>query len=233
MKQVLLAATLLLSATTYAQDMNEALKKNFIAFDTTMSDPEQKMAKANKLELIAKKWNDQWAPHYYNAYAKAQLSFMMGQAQEDMAKRDAILDEADAELDEAISILGEETSETYVLKAMLAQARMAVDGRNRWQEYGKKFEDNLKLAKEKNEQNPRIYYLKGTGVMFTPKAFGGGAKNALPYFEKAEPMFAAEQTDDMNDPFWGHMANKYFIEMANKQLNGEDDGADAGTESEE
>ncbi len=231
MKQgiLLMAVALLGFGTTSAQEMNAVLMKTFAAFDSTR-ELEPKLAKANKLELIAKKWKDEWAPHYYNAYAKAQMSFMMGQTADDMSKRDAVLDEADAELQEAVSLLGEETSEIYVLKAMLAQARMAVDGRNRWMEYGKKFEENLKLAKEKDENNPRIYYMKGTGTFFTPKAFGGGAKNALPYFEKAKPMFEAEKKGDMNDPFWGSEANEYFISMANKQLNGEDEETETADE---
>lgn len=205
---------------TYAQDMNQALMKTFAGFDSTR-DAETKKAKANKLDLIAKKWSDEWAPHYYNAYAKSQLTFMM--PADDMETKDAVLDEADAELGEAIALLGKETSETYILKAMLAQARMAVDGRNRWQKYGKIFEDNLREAKNLDEENPRIYYMKGTATFFTPKAFGGGAKNALPYFEKAKPLFAKEAKGDMSDPFWGSHANDYFIAQCNKP-------EDAGTE---
>jgi hypothetical protein len=205
---LLIAVSALTYVNACGQDMNEALKKTFLAFDTTM-DATAKTAQSNKLALIAKKWKDEWAPHYYNAYAKAQMSFMM--PQDDMEKKDAILDEADAELAEAVTLLGKENDEIYVLKAMLAQARMAVDGRNRWQEYGKLFDENLRKAKEINEGNPRIYYLKGTATFFTPKMFGGGAKNALPYFEKAQPMFAQEQTADMTDPFWGARANEYFI----------------------
>ena len=76
-RYILLVAT---AALTYVQacgqDMNEALKKTFLAFDTTQ-DLTVKTAQGNKLALIAKKWNDEWAAHYYNAYAKTQLSFMM------------------------------------------------------------------------------------------------------------------------------------------------------------
>lgn len=212
-RYILLIAT---AALTYiqagAQDMNEALQKTFLAFDTTR-DLAVKTAQSNKLALIAKKWNDEWAPHYYNAYAKAQMSFMM--PENEMDKKDALLDEAEAELNEAIALLGKETDEIYVLKAMQAQARMAVDGRNRWQKYGKLFDENLQKAKELNEENPRIYYLKGTSIFFTPKMFGGGAKKALPYFEKAEPMFAKEEKGDMTDPHWGAMANQYFIMQIN------------------
>lgn len=205
---LLVAATALMYINACGQDMNESLKKTFLAFDTTQ-DATVKTAQSNKLALIAKKWKDEWAPHYYMAYAKAQMSFMMPENEKE--KKDAIIDEAEAELAEAITLLGKENDETYVLKAMLAQARMAVDGRNRWQKYGKLFDENLRQAKELNAENPRIYYLKGTATYFTPKMFGGGAKNALEYFEKAQPFFAKESDADMKDPFWGKQANEFFI----------------------
>lgn len=208
---LLIAAAAFTYINACGQDMNEALKKTFLAFDTTQ-DVATKNTQANKLALISKKWKDEWAPHYYVAYAKAGLSFM----ESDAAKRDAMLDEADAEMDEAVAILGKDNDETYVVRAMLAQARMAVDGQNRWQKYGKLFDDNLKKAKEINENNPRIYYMKGTAVYFTPKAFGGGAKNAVSYFEKAKPLFAQDNSGDMSKPFWGARANDYFLMQCQK-----------------
>ncbi|MCB9044880.1 MAG: hypothetical protein H6550_01950 [Chitinophagales bacterium] len=223
---LLIATAALMYIQCGAQDMNSTLLKTFSAFDSTR-DVTVKTAQANKLGLIAKKWKDEWAPHYYMAYAKAQMSFMM--PQDEMEKKDALLDEADVELDEAVSILGKDNDETFILRAMLAQARMAVDGKNRWQKYGKLFDDNLRSAKELNEENPRIYYMKGTATYFTPKAFGGGAKNALSYFEKAQPLFEKEEKGNMNEPFWGSRANEYFI-MQCKQT--KDDAADGAAKEE-
>lgn len=209
----LLVAFALLSLTnTQAQDMNAVLKKTFIQFDTTYNDVSKKTELSNKLGLIAKKWNEEWVTHYYNAYAKAQLSYML----QDATKRDALVDEAETELAEAISLLGEENDETYVLHAMLAQARMSVDGRNRWQKYGKIFDENLKKAKDVNENNPRIYYLKGTATFYTPKMFGGGPKKAKPYFEKAQNLYADSDDSDIAKPFWGEGATQYFLAMINK-----------------
>lgn len=193
-----------------AQDANEVLKKTFMAFDTTM-DFQKKVEQSNKLTMIAKKWNDQWAPHYYNAFSKAQLSYM----EKDEKKRDAYLDDAEKERDEAVAILGKDNDETYVLSALIANARMTVDPRNRWQKYGKMFEEDLAKAKEINANNPRIYYLKGVSVFFTPKMFGGGKKPAKSYFEKAEPLFAKETEDDITKPFWGKRNTVYFMAQIN------------------
>lgn len=215
-KYILLIATaalLYVNNVMGQQDYKDVLMKTFLAFDTTQS-LATKTEQSNKLTLIAKKYSNEWAPHYYAAYSKAQLAYMV----EGDDKKDAFVDEAEREHSEALSILGKENDETHVLAAMIANARMAVKPQARWQKYGKIYEDNLAKAKELNPDNPRIYYLTGTSKFFTPKMFGGGKKAALPYFEKAQGLYAKEKSDDITKPFWGKEANGYFI----KQCEGED-----------
>ena len=79
--------------------------------------------------------------------------------------------------------------------------------------------ENLAKAKELNPDNPRIYYLQGTSKRFTPKMFGGGKKAALPYFEKAETLFAKESSDDITKISWGKQINAEFL----KEARGEDE----------
>ena len=199
-----------------AQDFKAPLEKTFLAFDTTM-DMKTKVEQANKLALIAKKWDAEWTTHYYVAYSKAQLSYM----EQDAKKRDAYLDEADKEREDAVSILKKDNDETYVLAAMIANARMAVDPMNRWQKYGQLFEQNLESAKEVNADNPRMYYLRGVSKFFTPKQFGGGAKAAMPYFEKADGLFTKEAgVTDIAKPHWGKDKNEYFMAQAKKDDKG-------------
>ncbi|HTN46086.1 MAG TPA: hypothetical protein VL098_07020 [Flavipsychrobacter sp.] len=214
MKKILLAAaTTVLVFSASAQDYKQVMQNTFLAFDTTQ-DLSIKTQQSNKLSLIAKKYADQWTAHYYNAYAKVQLSYM----EKDEAKRDAFLDEGDKELAESITLLGKENDETYVLAAMLANARLAVKPQSRWQKYGKVFEQNLDKAKEVNPNNPRIYYVQGTSKFFTPKMWGGGKKAALPYFEKAQGLFDKENAADITTISWGKEANAYFL----KESKGED-----------
>lgn len=193
----------------HAQDYKETLKKTFTAYDTTQ-DVQKKIEASNKLTMIAKKYNTEWSAHFYNAYSKAILSYM----EKDEKKRDAYVDEADKELDEAIAGYGKEDDETYVMKAMLANARMAVDGKSRWQKYGKIFNENLEKAKAVNPSNPRIYYLLGISKFYTPKMFGGGKKAALPYFEKADGFFAKESDADITKPYWGKIQNTWMLAQA-------------------
>jgi hypothetical protein len=215
MKSSIFTAALAIAAfTTQAQDMKPVLEKTFLAFDTTM-DMTVKVEQANKLALIAKKWDNEWASHYYVSYSKTQLSYM----EKDAAKREAYLDEAEKEKEDAVAILKKENDETYVLAAMIANARMAIDPMNRWQKYGQLFSQNLESAKEANADNPRMYYLQGVSKFFTPKQFGGGKKAAMPYFEKAQGLFDKEQAlnKDITNPHWGKDKTVYFVEQCKKE----------------
>jgi hypothetical protein len=215
MKSSIFTAALAIAAfTTQAQDMKPVLEKTFLAFDTTM-DMTVKVEQANKLALIAKKWDNEWASHYYVSYSKTQLSYM----EKDAAKREAYLDEAEKEKEDAVAILKKENDETYVLAAMIANARMGIDPMNRWQKYGQLFSQNLESAKEANADNPRMYYLQGVSKFFTPKQFGGGKKAAMPYFEKAQGLFDKEQAQnkDITNPHWGKDKTVYFVEQCKKE----------------
>ncbi|PQJ10341.1 hypothetical protein CJD36_010210 [Flavipsychrobacter stenotrophus] len=218
MKKVMMMAALSVSVlSTQAQDFKAPLKATWDAFDTTKS-PEGKVALSNKLALIAKKWPDEWATHFYAGLSKVYVAYDV----KDEAKCDAILDEAEKERDEVVTLLGKkETDETVVFSALIANARMAVNPMQRWQKYGKIFGDKLREAGEMNPNNPRVYYLKAVSTRFTPKAFGGGKKAALPYFEKAEGLYAKENSTDITKPYWGKNWNTFF--MADAKTEDKDD----------
>lgn len=112
------------------------------------------------------------------------------------------LDQADP-LVEKVKALNDKSDETYVLAALVANARLSVDGATRWKKYGDVFSDDLKKAKAINADNPRIYYLKGVSVFYTPAAFGGGKKNAKTYLEKSKDLFAKQDSDSVMKPYWG------------------------------
>lgn len=212
-KQILLLGTaLFLSAAAMAQNFTEVLSRTFQAYDTTQV-PLKKLEASNKLNLIAKKFDAEWLASYYAAYGKIGLTYN----ETDGNKKDLCLDEADVFIAQAVTVLGKDNDETHVLKAMIANARMGVDPKNRWQKYGKIFEENLEAAKQLNPENPRIYLLRGIGKFFMPVMFGGGKKAAMPYFEKAKGLFAARTDKDITKPYWGEATNNYFIGMASKE----------------
>ncbi len=207
-KTILLAAMAISVATAQAQqDYKGVLERAFLAFDTTM-DMNVKLEQSNKLALITKKWDNEWVTHYYLAYAKTQLAY---NDKEPAAKREAYLDEAEKEKQDAVTLLKKENDETYVLAAMIAHARMIIDPMNRWQKYGQLFQQNLESAKEANPDNPRMYYLQGVNKFYTPKQFGGGKKAAQPYLEKADGLYTKEAGKDISQPHWGKGKNAYFL----------------------
>ncbi len=213
MKALFLAAALGFSLAATAQtDYKPVLTATFINFDTSYQDMAVREAAGNKLILIAKKYPQEWAPQYYAAYSRIQLSY----TEKDEAKRDAYLDEAEQYLAEAIHILGKENDETHIIAAVIANARMAVKPRERYQKYGKIFDEQLDAAKTINPDNPRIYLERGIAKFYTPKMFGGGRKAAEPYFNKAKDLFAKEPKGDITDPYWGEGANNYFLGLIAK-----------------
>lgn len=217
-KRYLLTFALMLGLTSsvLAQDFKQTLGTTVKAFFEG-KDQTEKVSQSNRLGLIAKKYNTEWTASYYAALSKILLNY----DEPDAAKKDAYLDEADDLLATATSLADKNDkslqSELYAMTAMLANARIGVDPQKRWQKYGKIFESNLEKAKENNPDNPRIYFLKATSTYFTPKMFGGGAKKALPYFEKADALFAKESKDDIAKPFWGKEANDEFMKQAKTQ----------------
>lgn len=210
-KSVLAALTLLLWAgMTQAQTLEEIIAKNLPNVNP-MKPVGELMATMAQFDLAAGQYPEEWAANYYAAYAKVNTTYAL----EDAAQKDLLLDEADGYLAK-VKELGPENAETYVLAAMVANARLAVDGQNRWQKYGAIFSENLEKAKSINAENPRIYYLKGTSTFYTPAMFGGGKKNALPFFEQAKPLFEKESKASLLVPYWGMEMNAYHIAECNK-----------------
>lgn len=193
-----------------AQTLEEKLTALFLEFDTTQVFS-AKMAASSKLELLANMESENYAVNYYTAYAKAMISYM----EKDKDRKDMLLDVADSFL-EKVKQLQPKNEETFILSALLANARLVVDGGSRWKKQGDIFNANMDAAIAINPNNPRIYHLKGVALYFTPKMFGGGAKNALEYLEKAKTMFVNQVNGNILLPYWGEKRNLYFISECTK-----------------
>ena len=193
-----------------AQSLEEKLTALFLEFDTTQVFS-AKMAASSKLELLANMESENYAVNYYAAYAKAMISYM----EKDKDRKDMFLDVADSFL-EKVKQLQPKNEETFILGALLANARLVVDGGSRWKQQGDIFNANIDAAIAINPANPRIYHLKGVATYFTPKMFGGGAKNALVYLDKAKTLFVNQVNGNITIPYWGEKRNLYFISECTK-----------------
>jgi hypothetical protein len=190
---------------TNGQSVDEALKTTLSQFYSA-ADFNGRIASSNRFVLIANKWPSDWATHYYAAYAKV----LIGAMEKDNVKKVIYFDEAEKHLETAKSNLKTENDEVYVLTAMIASMRIGIFP-DQWQKYVEIFSTNIQKAKALRTENPRIYYLEGTSKFYTPEAYGGGKKSALPYFQKAAEYFNTEVDTDIRKPSWGKKQNEDLI----------------------
>lgn len=172
------------------------------------------LSASNRLGLIAKKYSNQWAANYYACYSLTVLSFM----EKDGKKKDAYLDNAEVFLNKTKEDYKTENDEIYVLTAMYDNARLAAQPAIRYMTFGKLFNKNIEKAKSLRTNNPRIYYLKGNSIYYTPKMFGGGAKNALVHFEKAKMLYQNVPKDDIFKPYWGEKQNEQMLKKCREEI---------------
>lgn len=190
---------LLFSATTFAQ--NPAYEKAITGLVAEIQRTQFGVFLqpiANKMERIAATEKTEWLPNYWVAYCYMQDSY----AEKEDDKRDLLLDKADVYLEKADKLAKNE-AEVEILRANLANARMAVKPAIRWMTYGGKVESAMNAAKKISPQNPRIALLEAQGVFYTPEMFGGGKEKAKPIFDKAVAQFATFKPMSDMHPSWG------------------------------
>jgi hypothetical protein len=203
--KMILLSFLFLHALASAQNFEEALKDAYTKFEKSDT-LQNKINASNRLDLIAARYTEEWTSHYYSAYAKVIISYLL----KDEKQRDGLIDQAEEALTKAKGLV-KDNEELLIMEAYIANARLAVKPMSRHKKYGEIFDKKLEEATALNPTNPRIYFLKGQSIFHTPKAFGGGGKNALPFFEKAATLFEKEPKDDLHKPYWGSTQNSYYI----------------------
>jgi hypothetical protein len=214
MKRITLVFSLLVSllATTFAQ--NEDYTKTMEEVVTTIQTAKRGTDLtpfANQMERIAAVETKEWLPNYWAAFCYMTKSY----SETTKEKKDALLEKAEV-LVAAADKLMPANDEIEVLKANIANARMAVDPQNRWQEYGAIVAKALGNAKKLNPENPRAKLLEAQGIFFTPEAFGGGKKKALPLLQDALGKFEKFKPTSTLMPNWGLSQAKYFTAEAEK-----------------
>jgi|SRR6185437_3238333 len=214
MKKVILvfaAALCFALPTVKAQSVDSALIDAYNAFDSAKN-YQQQMAATNQFKLIEKQWPDNWLTNYYAAWSIAVVSFVEPVS----AKRDPMLDEADA-FYKKTERMDTTNDEVAVLGALLAAARLSVAPMSRHSKYGKIADAYYDLAKKVNPNNPRMFYQQGNSMYYTPKLFGGGYEKALALYQKAATLFPND-SKDIHKPHWGAKVNQKMIDECNKKL---------------
>jgi len=189
----------------------KAMKKNLTKIDSatnlgTMLDV------ANGFERIAFAEKDKWLPYYYASFMLTLASFTDTTAD----NKDGYLDKADNFINIADS-LEEDESEIYVLKGMIAQARLQVDPMNRWMKYGPIANNNFLKAIKLDTLNPRPEYLQGVSLFYTPEQFGGGPAPAKRLLEKSLDKYNQFVPDNDLMPNWGREMTEQMLEQINAE----------------
>jgi hypothetical protein len=197
----------------YADDSKyeKAMKKNLSKIDSAMNVGSMLDA-ANGFERIAFAEKDKWLPYYYSAFMLTLASFTDTTAD----NKDGYLDKADIFINIADS-LEEDESEIYVLKGMIAQARMQIDPMNRWMKYGAISNNNFTKAMKLDTLNPRPEYLQGVSLYYTPEQFGGGPAPAKRLLEKSLDKYNQFVPDNDLMPNWGREMTEQMLEQINAE----------------
>jgi hypothetical protein len=163
---------------------------------------------ANRFERISAAEKEEWYPAYWAAYTYATMAY----ATKEDKHRDGYTDKAEKLLNVAKERNADKV-EYLVLKGMIAQARLAASPMTRWMTEGKTLDNAVADAKKLDPNNPRIYYLEGSGLFYKPAMFGGGKKAAKPILEEALKKYDAYQPASHIAPNWG----REFTEKLVKQ----------------
>jgi len=159
------------------------------------------------VERIALSNSAEWLPAYHAAYYNSQLLWRFGKE-----ACNTCLDQMDKFLTTAEK--ADNNSEVLALRANYYQAKLQ-DSPMMAPFYGPKAGNILKVALNEDPNNPRANLLMGQNLFYTPEMFGGGAKKAKPFLEKARELFAeAEATTPSIQPSWG----KYMSDQMGKQV---------------
>ncbi|RLD79939.1 MAG: hypothetical protein DRJ15_08275 [Bacteroidetes bacterium] len=208
MKKIILSSIIILAG-IFAQagdkDYVKSMEKNLKEMEKAETSAEFEAFAAN-FEAIAKKNPDQWLAQYYVAYSYLNIVF----SEEGSTNIDMNLDKAEAFLGKARE-LSPENDEIEVLQGWIYQGRIQVDPMGRGQSYSQKASTSFGKAKNINPDNPRIYFLVGQNVMYTPEAFGGGKEAACPYFIKAAEKYEVFEPESTISPNWGREYNHKLV----------------------
>lgn len=214
MKQLLLAAAVVISVAAHAQSDKyaSAMKQALSTFDSSKSASDLENTAAT-FQRIGDAEKTQWLPYYwagmvlategwkYYPDAKGNTELKVSDLSGAMTALDgrinALLDKADA-----IATDSAAKSEIFTVRNMAATQQMLVDPQSRYMTFGAEAGNDLQKAMALNPNNPRVYYLQGMSLFGTPEQYGGGKAVAKPLFQKAVDFGKAEQVKPLY-PHWG------------------------------
>lgn len=213
MKKILLFCAICLTfLTSKAEDAKYmmVMERNISMIDSATTEATFTVAK-NTFERIGNANPTEWLPLYYQAFC----TIMIGMKQDSPAKMDEYYDKADAIINHADSI-SPDNSEIVVVQSWINSMKIGIDPMTRGQRLGMRSAMLTEKAIRLNPENPRAYFLKGSGMYYTPPNYGGGKDKALPVLEMAMEKFKAAKYENAIVPKWGEKQTADLLEKCKK-----------------
>lgn len=199
--------TLIVSMLTAQDKYTETMLKNIEAAYKAKTVSEYQDA-ANAFERIAAAEKTKWEPYYYAAFSY----ITMANVETEGAKKDAYLDLATKDLDQAKGIQAND-SEITALEGFVYMMRVTVDPASRGQEYSGKAFRSFSTAVALNPENPRALALLAQMQYGTAQFFGNSTAEACATADKSLLKFETYKAQHALAPQWG----KQFAESLKSQ----------------
>lgn len=152
----------------------------------------------NSLERIASAEKVKWEPFYYMSFAYV----LMANLEQEAAKKDAYLDQANAAIEKASTINANE-SEIVAMVGFIHMIRVTVDPASRGAQYSGLAMQAFGKANALNPENPRALALMAQMQHGTAKFFGSPITEACGTVNTALQKFDTYKSDNPLAPQWG------------------------------
>lgn len=189
--------TLIVSTLTAQDKYTETMLKNIDAAYKAKTLAEHQAA-ANAFERVAAAEKTKWEPYYYAGFS----NIMMANLETEGSKKDAYLDLAAKDLDQAKAINAND-SEITALEGFVHMIRVTVDPATRGQEYSGKAFRSFSTAVALNPENPRALALLAQMQYGTAQFFGSSTAEACGTVEKSLQKFETYKAESALSPQWG------------------------------
>jgi len=176
----------------------EAMAKNIQTVYSSQSINELQGA-VNALERIASAEKTKWEPYYYAAFG----NIMIAHREQDGTKKDAFLDQAIANIQNAKKIAPKE-SEIIALEGFVHVIRITVNPATRGQQYSGLAMQTLGRALSLNPENPRALALIAQTQYGTAQFLGSPTTEACATNASALEKFATFKSENPLAPKWGN-----------------------------
>ncbi|UKJ07866.1 hypothetical protein [Solitalea lacus] len=204
-------AAIISTSIAFAQSPNfeKGMNQGFEMMKAAKSS-EEYLSSSNFFERVATTEKNNWLPFYYSAYNL----LISGVMEKDNSKKDGIYDKA-LDLTLQASTLQPNTSEIETLTGYIKLMKVYVDPMNRYMEIQPAI-THLQKAKELDQSNPRPVFIIAQNTFYTPEAYGGGKKIALPQLKDAMEKFESYKPANAFAPNWGAERCKFLLDEAQK-----------------